>query len=122
MIAPIFTHIKGHSMKHSAIVFSLMFSSLSFAGTFGNGVQLSNLPTASKTYSVTAFTEAEVAVAKEKIVANCKKDQAEAKAIIAKLGSKVLSSEGCSVNVSGGFYDQAGSDYKVSTQFEIVFK
>lgn len=109
-------------MKHSLVVFSLFFTSISFAGTIGNGVKLSNLPTASKSYSVTALTEAEIATAKEAVVANCKKDKAEAEAIIAKLGSKVLSSVGCSAKVSGGFYDQGGSDYKVETDFEVVFK
>lgn len=109
-------------MKHSLVVFSLFISSISFAGTIGNGVKLSNLPTASKNYAVTAFTEAEVATAKETVVANCKKDKAEALAVIAKLGSKVLSSTGCAVKVSGGYFGQGGSDYKVETEFEVVFK
>lgn len=109
-------------MKHSLVVFSLLFSSISFAGTIGNGIKLSNLPTASKNYSVSAITEAEVATAKETVVANCKKDKAEAEAVIAKLGSKILSSTGCAVKVAGGYYDMGGSDYKVETEFEVVFK
>lgn len=109
-------------MKYSSLVFTVLISSSTFAGTIGNNIQLSNLPTASKSYEVSAFTEAEVASAKESVLANCKKDKAEAEAIVAKLGSKVLSSEGCSVTVSGGFYDQNGSDYKVSAKFEVVFK
>ena len=109
-------------MKYSSLVFSLLFSTSTFAGTIGNNIQLSNLPTASKSYEVSAFTEAEASAAKDVVLLNCKKDKAEAEAIIAKLGSKILSSKGCSVSVSGGFYDQNGSDYKIRTEFEVVFK
>lgn len=109
-------------MKHSLVVFSLFISSISFAGTIGNGIKLSNLPTASKNYEVIAFTESDVDSKKELVVASCKKDKAEAEAIVLKMGSKILSSKGCSVRVTGGYFGQAGSDYKVVSDFEVVFK
>lgn len=109
-------------MKHSLVVFSLFFTSISFAGTIGNGVKLSNLPTASKSYSVKVISEGEISALFQKVEANCEKDKAEAIAIISKLGSKVLSEEGCKAKIIGGYYDQGGSDMKVETKFEVVFK
>ena len=110
-------------MKHSLVVISLFISSLSFAGTIGNGITLSNLPKASKSYSKSVFSEADVPATKESVIASCKKDKAEAEAIVVKLGSKILSSEGCMASVRGGYVDQGGSfDYEVTAQFEVIFK
>lgn len=108
-------------MKHSLVVFSLFISSISFAGTIGNGVTLSNLPTASKSYVEYALS-ADDQMAKDTVVTKCKYDKVETERAIAKLGAKIITSEGCTPRVSGGFYDQGGSEYKVETEFEVVFK
>lgn len=113
-------------MKLTVIVMSLVLSASAFSATVLNGVTLSNLPTASKTYEKKFEYGSAIdhLLAKTKMREECLKDKADAEAFITKSGSKVLASAGCAVNVNDkAFCDQGGCEgVSLATSFEVIFK
>lgn len=111
-------------MKFSVLVLGLAVTSLSFGATVLNGVKLSGLPTLSKSYSQVAATEADAEALKARMTLLCNQDKARALDYVARLGSKVVTSEGCNVAINGSAYcDQGGcGSITVDTNFEVIFK
>ena len=112
-------------MKMTAIVLGLVISSTTFSATILNGITLSGLPTASKSYYKSLNNSTEITDVKVTMEGTCKFDKAAAEALLLKTGSKILASEGCSVNVTDDSYcDQGGcgNGIVVDTKFEITFK
>ncbi len=113
-------------MKITTIVLGLVISSASFSASILNGVTLSGLPTASKSYYKNLGNSNEISDVKASMEATCKFDKAAAEAFLVKTGSKILASEGCSVNVvdNNNYCDQGGcgNGIEVTTKFEVTFK
>lgn len=113
-------------MKISVLTVLFVLSASVSAATLKNGVKLSNLPTASKSYSKSLDSAAEVPAARMLLEAECKKDMAEALNFIARNKGIILASEGCKVSekIGSGNCDQGGCDLgaAVTTNFEVLFK
>lgn len=113
-------------MKFSVLTVLFVLSTSVSAATLKNGVKLSNLPTASKSYSKSLETASEVPAARMLLESECKKDMAEALNFVARNKGVVLASEGCKVSekIGSGYCDQGGCDLgsSVTTSFEILFK
>lgn len=115
-------------MKITAIVLGLAISSAAFSATILNGVTLSGLPTASKSYAQNPGSMNDAIEVKATMEAACKSDKAATEALLIKNGSKILASEGCTVKVIDYSYpncDQGGcgnSGIMVDTKFVVTFK
>jgi hypothetical protein len=110
-------------MKLSAMIAVFAFCSSSFAATFANGIQLNNLPSATKSYSKMLGGFEDRATAPNLMKEECLKDKAAAEAFIVKSGSKILTSTGCEVREIAGYADQGGyQPDEIVTNFEVVFK
>lgn len=110
-------------MKLSVLIATFAISFSSLATTLENGVKLSNLPTATKSYHKFLEDFTDRVNARNLMKQECLKDKAAAEAFIVKSGSKVLTSTGCNVYETPGYADQGG--YRpdaIETNFEVVFK
>jgi hypothetical protein len=120
--AKFFNH--GVHMKLSVLVLGLAISSASFGATVLNGIYLTGLPTLSKSYSQVAASDSEAEAMKARMTLLCNQDKSRAIDYVAKLGSKVITTEGCEVSVSGyAGCDQGGcGQINVDTSFQVIFK
>lgn len=113
-------------MKLSVLVLGLAISSASFATTVLNNITLSGLPTLSKSYARTAQTASEAESMKASMAFYCNQDMTQAVAYVQRIGSKVLVTEGCKVDVKDNTFpcDQGGcgTGIEVTTGFEVTFK
>lgn len=110
-------------MKLSAMIVALVICSSSFAATVLNGVTLTNLPKASKTYTKEVLNDGEIVPVQDALRAECLNDKKSAEAFLTRSGSKILASTGCSVSVVPGYSDQGGyAPTRVTTGFEVTFK
>lgn len=112
-------------MKYSILFLSLAMSSTVFSASIINDIQLSNLPTASKTYRKVAPSMDEANVLLSEVQKECALDKSSAEAFVVKSGSKILSSSGCKTTIEDRSYcSQAGcgEGFVVTTSFEVTFK
>lgn len=111
-------------MKLSIAFAALVFSTVSFA-TVPNDIVLTNVPTASKSYSQVTFNDSDIAPFKATLEAACVADKKAAEAFVLKTGSKILSSTGCKMDVTDRrYYDQGGpgEGVVITTEFKVLFK
>lgn len=103
-----------------AVLFSVSFSQAASL----NGVTLSNVPTASKSYSKEVISGADVSTSIANLKAECSSDMMSTLADLKKKGARVIKSSGCDVlleELNG--CDQGGCSLGtfVHTNFEILF-
>lgn len=108
-------------MKLATVAFGMILSLSSFAAEI-NGIQITGLPTASKSYERVVTVESEVAAAEASVKAACLRDKANAETFTQDKGFNIVSSTGCKVSTRNAYSDMQGPRYEISSSFEVLFK
>lgn len=109
-------------MKNTIVALGLLVSFSSFASEI-NGFKVSNLPTASQSYSQSVSDEKDILSSKEKVAGKCLAGKAKAEAFAKSNGFKVISSKGCEVSVNDNRNEWTiNGSIDLATSFEVIFK